>query len=808
MKNWNTPRPLYHFSISMLLGFFISTLFISLPQSGYACEIFEVVVEKGDCTSDSTYSLWINFEYVDVQNDYFDLWANGVYFGYYAYANLPITIPNFPKSGNNNDWIKICDNDNPGCCKIKEFLSKDCSNFNDCSITEVSVVKGDCTSEETYTITINFDYQGVQSDYFDLWFNGVFYDQFLYTALPLTINDFPKSGNNNDWIKICDHENENCCKVKEFDTKDCSNFNGCDLWDLIVEPYACEDGHFLVDLDFNYANVGSNGFTVQGNGVQYGTFDYNDLYITFGPLEGDCQTNYEFVVKDVDNPDCQAVFILGEVCCDSTCNLYDLVVEKGECTSDSTYSLTINFAYQNVNGASFDLYANGTFFGYYNYAQLPLTILNFPKSGGNNDWIKVCDNDNEDCCAIKEFDTKQCGGNGNCEIWDLVIEKGECTSDSTYNLTIDFNYQNVNGPSFDLFANGSFFGSYNYSQLPLTITNFPKSGSNNDWIKVCDNDNENCCKVKEFDTKDCGNNSDCSIKELEANVGDCNEDDLFYVTINFQAMNPGSQGFSILGNGMNYGSFSYDSIPIVLGPFEGDCDKMYEFVVKDNEFENCSKGIDVGKVCCNVEPCEIYDLEVTVGECTGDSTYLVTINFQVQNPGNNYFEVWTNGDYFGYFPLSNLPFTMNFPAGGFNIDELKVCINDHPDCCKTAEFAPPTCLQMPIFTIKASNDTKAGAFESGNNSTLKEGHQSTIGSNLNFEVHVMAGSERLRILTNTGSFVRNIFVFDTMGRQLANFSPSNGDVNQYDVDILPITGIAIIQVTFADGRQVRKVFVP
>lgn len=92
--------------------------------------------------------------------------------------------------------------------------------------------------------------------------------------------------------------------------------------------------------------------------------------------------------------------------------------------------------------------------------------------------------------------------------------------------------------------------------------------------------------------------------------------------------------------------------------------------LSDNEFEDCSKGIDVGKVCCNVEPCEIYDLEVVVGECTGDSSYLVTINFQVQN--NDYFEVWTNGDYFGYYPLADLPLIINFPAGGLDLDELKV----------------------------------------------------------------------------------------------------------------------------------------
>lgn len=127
--------------------------------------------------------------------------------------------------------------------------------------------------------------------------------------LPLTITDFPKSGNNNDWIKICDHELEDCCKVKEFDTKDCSNFNGCA--NLIVEAHDCEDGKFLVDLDFNFANA-AMALPFRGTGFEYGTFNYNDLFITFGPLEGDCETDYEFVVKDVDDPNAKRSSSLGK----------------------------------------------------------------------------------------------------------------------------------------------------------------------------------------------------------------------------------------------------------------------------------------------------------------------------------------------------------------------------------------------------------------------------------------------------------------------------------------------------------------
>lgn len=43
-----------HFSLSLLLGFFLTLTMISIPQSAKACEIWDVVVEKGDCTTDAS----------------------------------------------------------------------------------------------------------------------------------------------------------------------------------------------------------------------------------------------------------------------------------------------------------------------------------------------------------------------------------------------------------------------------------------------------------------------------------------------------------------------------------------------------------------------------------------------------------------------------------------------------------------------------------------------------------------------------------------------------------------------------------
>ena len=61
----------------------------------------------------------------------------------------------------------------------------------------------------------------------------------------------------------------------------------CIIDDLIVEAHDCDNGTFLVDLDFNPIGT-SDSFTVVGNGTNYGTFSYSELYLTLGPLDGDC----------------------------------------------------------------------------------------------------------------------------------------------------------------------------------------------------------------------------------------------------------------------------------------------------------------------------------------------------------------------------------------------------------------------------------------------------------------------------------------------------------------------------------------
>ena len=566
------------------------------PVQCNSCSIYDLVVDTGNCTSDSTYSATVNFEYQNVGNNGFKLFFNGVLFGTYQYTQLPLNIQNFPVSNKKNDVVKIIDVDNPDCYKAVEYeglkcgsqggdciitnltaVESDCDsagnfyvtidfdfenegnqgftilgngvnygNFEygnlpvvlgplkgskdkvwefivkdkqysyclkgisigkkdcgtDCEIYEVVVTKGDCTSDSTYVLTIDFDYKNVGGDKFNLKANGKYFGTYLYTQLPLTINNFPKSGQGVDWILICDKENEQCCKGKEFETKSCGNSGDCIITNLTAVTSDCDSaGNFYVTIDFDYENEGNQGFTIQGNGVNYGNFGYADLPVVLGPFKGSNTKVWEFKVKDIQYPDCYKVKELGKVDCGDECEIKNLVVDLGNCTSDSTYSIYINFAVEKPGSTHFKLFANGQYFGTFAYDSLPLNLSDFPQSGNTNDWLKVCDNEKEDCCKTKEFKSPKCGGN---------------------------------------------------------IAN---------------------------------------IYNLNAKIVNC-VNGVFNVELSFKHHSTGTKGYRVSGNGKQYGVFDYSQNPLVLGPIVNDTKLQYEFVVTDNEFNTGDDYVNIGYVDC------------------------------------------------------------------------------------------------------------------------------------------------------------------------------------------------------------------
>ncbi|MEY3242055.1 MAG: hypothetical protein RIR11_3494, partial [Bacteroidota bacterium] len=182
-----------------------------------------------------------------------------------------------------------------------------------------------------------------------------------------------------------------------------------------------------------------------------------------------------------------AVLLCASFFAHAQCSIFDLTVATGACQSNTTYAVTINFQVQNSTNDSFDVWANnGVFLGTYALNARPLTIPNFPYDGGPKDVVKVCIDENLNCCKTTEFPVPACINTPpNCEIFDLTVATGACNGDSTYVATINFQVQGATNASFDLWANNQYIGFYPLTALPLTIQQFPYNGGANDVVKVC-----------------------------------------------------------------------------------------------------------------------------------------------------------------------------------------------------------------------------------------------------------------------------------------------------------------------------------
>ena len=72
----------------------------------------------------------------------------------------------------------------------------------------------------------------------------------------------------------------------------------------------------MVDIEFDVENSMAYTFTIQGNGTNYGFFEYGEPFYQLGPFLADGVTEYEFAITDNEDSECSDYYVLGTVSCD------------------------------------------------------------------------------------------------------------------------------------------------------------------------------------------------------------------------------------------------------------------------------------------------------------------------------------------------------------------------------------------------------------------------------------------------------------------------------------------------------------
>lgn len=370
----------------------------------------------------------------------------------------------------------------------------------------------------------------------------------------------------------------------------------------------------------------------------------------------------------------------------STCELYDLTIDKSDCNKDKKFFLTFNFKYKDVSDC-FTIKGNGKNYGTFLYSKLPITIG--PLSG---DCITEYEFIIRDCkaenCKLTEFYGNVCCET-ECQLSDLKVEKAACDDNGKFCVVLNFNHSG-NSKCFKVSGNGKEYGKFSYSQLPLKICGLLGDCDTEYEFIVSDCENLECSTSNELGIVCC--EKPCKLSDLKLEKTDCDDLGRFYVLLNFKYKD-GSTCFIVKGNGKNYGKFNYSQLPIKLGPFEGDCKTNYEFNVSDCEKINCSVSKELGKVCCEKKKCEIKELKILKTDCNPSNNFYVIINFKYFNTSTS-FKVKGNGTNYGTFNYSQLPIKIG-PLKGDCLKQYEFIVYDcEMETCKASKNIGKVCCEF------------------------------------------------------------------------------------------------------------------
>ncbi|HMX87830.1 MAG TPA: hypothetical protein PKK64_08575 [Saprospiraceae bacterium] len=618
-----------------------------------ACSISDLTLDRSDCNADGNFYVTLNFNHKN-NSDCFYVQGNGVKYGVFKYAQLPLKIGPIKGDCTTSYEFAVIDCADSKCSTAQDLGIVCCEQSGDCKIYDAEISKSACDSAGQFYVKLNFKYKNT-SDSFDVT-NGKnkLYGRFAFAKLPVLIGPFAGDCSTKHVIEIIDYKNEKCHLEKEVGVVCCDS--SCMLSELKMEKSNCDsDKKFYVYLNFGHKNT-SDCFTVQGNGNNYGTFNYSQLPIKLGPLDGNCETSYEFVIRDCKSEKCALEGQLGKVCCEQSteCMLSDFSVQRTECNADGNFYVSVKFNFKNVSEC-FVLYQNDNLIGKFLYSKLPLVEIGPFKGDCQTNYVfSVRDCEKESCVARAELGKVCCSVNENCKLSDIKIEKTSCNSTKEFYAVINFNHSNTSD-CFTLQGNGVNYGTFQYSQLPIKIGPLKGDCTTNYEFLIRDCKNEKCALEGVLGKVCCEQSSDCMLSDLTVIRSDCNADGNFFIKVAFNFKNV-SDCFVLYQNDNLVGKFAYSQLPLKeIGPFKGDCSTNYVFSVRDCLKESCVTRAELGKVCCNSSgDCQLSGFKIEKTGCNDQQEFYVVLNFTHTNT-SDCFTVQGNGKVYGTFNYSQLP---------------------------------------------------------------------------------------------------------------------------------------------------------
>lgn len=733
------------------------------------CNISAVTTEVMECDN-GVFNVLVGLEGSGFSDEIFVL-LNDDDYGSFPTSSFPITVGPLTGDGVTAYQIDVIDIGDFDCTNGTTVAPVFCEVTAPCSISDLTVNTTQCNEINEYGAVIDFVITSSPSDQFIVKIDGATIGSYPASSFPLTLNNLPSNGTQNSILTVSDTSDLTCTLEASFQKLDCRP--ACSIDELVATAMACNSNdQFMIEVNLEGTTL-DNSILLSVNGANAGQYNPSDFPVMVGPYAGDGTTVYQITAVDSQLSNCSNTTEVTAPQCEPipTCALTNLVATTNDCSEDNFQSITINFAYTEINSGSFVVRIGNNVHGQYGYNNLPLTLNDIPTAGIGSETVMVSDAEFLDCTINATFETLNCSVAPDCSISNLTTIVQECTGEDTYSLIVDFTHANT-AASFNITLGSTVIGPINYSSLPLTINSISNTSNLQQTILVCDNENPDCCQTKVYTEIDCSV-SLCNISAVTSDRMDCDEG-MFMVMLNAEYINPGNAGFQVSEDGVSYGNFAYTDLPITLGPFEGNGARTYEFVVTDLEDSACSNFTSVASYNCT-EECVMGDIEFEAGACETNGMVPVTFYFDSNNHSGSFI---------------------------VELNNTVIATREYADGPATIVLDGTALTPYNMSFKDATVETCASSISVGPFGCIPTANRETTISGV--EVYVSEATERLNIelpVSNTNTIVN---VYNINGQQIIQENMNSGTENlQIDISSLN-SNIYVVEIIQEHKRAVRK----
>ena len=459
-----------------------------------------------------------------------------------------------------------------------------------CGIGSPTAENVECITNASYSFDLNFTISDNALDSFDVYNNGILVNRYSVDQLPVKVINNVYTSFSVDTFKLIDIKSG--CHTNLIVPNPCD----CAVFDPVYSKIDCNEDSFYILLSLKHIN-NSDSFDIGYVERYFGAYLFKNLPVKIGPFPN-IDTVYSLYLADKEDIFCDIEFPVNSGDCPQ-CEITNLSLDSYTCDDDYNKNIYFSFDHANSGTKGYDVYIDDTKYATFDFNNNTVIDTSFIRDifelnsieieCEDTLHIKLVDVENPDCSFESEFTSFCCEL---CEVGAIDIRDKECTSDSTFNFILDFDYAKNRTDSFTLVLNDT-ENKYSLTALPLHFNNYPVD--DNITASVC-LDGGKCCNDVEFEAPDC-EYFDCNISGALYSIT-YDSISKYWVNINELVHKSTSDSFTLAGNGNKYGTFAYTELPIQLGPYICMDSLNLEYIFKDSKVDDCTYVIEPGVIDC------------------------------------------------------------------------------------------------------------------------------------------------------------------------------------------------------------------